>query len=115
MTNVVLLKSGKDIRGFEVHGHSGYAEAGSDIVCSAVSALTQTAAMGLEELLRLELELSSAEGELSCLLPREMDAKIRPQAQLILETMALGIRAMTQTYGKYIKLTERKVSNDDEV
>ena len=30
----------KDFSGFTVSGHSGYAEAGSDIVCAAVSSMT---------------------------------------------------------------------------
>ena len=30
----------EDLSGFTVSGHSGYAEAGSDIVCAAVSSMT---------------------------------------------------------------------------
>ena len=47
MTEItVFLKGGKPI-GFDAHGHTGYAECGEDIVCAAVSAITQTAAMGV--------------------------------------------------------------------
>ena len=43
MTEItVFLKGGKPI-GFDAHGHTGYAECGEDIVCAAVSAITQTA------------------------------------------------------------------------
>ena len=49
MTEItVFLKGGKPI-GFDAHGHTGYAECGEDIVCAAVSAITQTAAMGVSE------------------------------------------------------------------
>lgn len=52
MTEItVFLKDGKPI-GFDAHGHTGYAECGEDIVCAAVSAITQTAAMGVSELVR---------------------------------------------------------------
>ena len=45
MTEItVFLKDGKPI-GFDAHGHTGYAECGEDIVCAAVSAITQTAAI----------------------------------------------------------------------
>ena len=35
MTTVTFLTEGKRIIGFDAKGHSGYAEAGSDIVCAA--------------------------------------------------------------------------------
>ena len=48
MTEItVFLKGGKPI-GFDAHGHTGYAECGEDIVCAAVSAITQTQAYTAE-------------------------------------------------------------------
>ena len=41
------------ITGYKVSGHAGFAEEGSDIVCSAVSALTQAPLLGLEKHLKL--------------------------------------------------------------
>lgn len=41
------------ITGYKVSGHAGYSEEGSDIVCSAVSALTQAPLLGLEKHLKL--------------------------------------------------------------
>ena len=38
MTTVTFLTEESRIVGFEVSGHSGYADAGEDIVCAAVSA-----------------------------------------------------------------------------
>ena len=40
--------------GFTASGHSGFAERGHDIVCAAVSALTQTCELGLSDVLGLE-------------------------------------------------------------
>ncbi len=37
MTTVTFLTEGKRIIGFDAKGHSGYAEAGSDIVCAAIT------------------------------------------------------------------------------
>ena len=48
MTNVQILKNNGNIIGFVISGHSGYAEAGSDIVCSAISTLSQSICVGLE-------------------------------------------------------------------
>ena len=40
MTTVVFYKSGGVYYGFEEQGHTGYAESGEDILCSALSAMT---------------------------------------------------------------------------
>ena len=40
MTKVTIFKQQGLYKGFEVSGHSGYADAGEDIVCAAISALT---------------------------------------------------------------------------
>lgn len=45
MTTVRFYTEGSRITGFRISGHSGYAEAGSDIVCAAVTSalrLTET-------------------------------------------------------------------------
>ena len=49
MTRCILyLDSTGNYTGFSVRGHAGYAEAGSDIVCAAVSALTTTCVNAME-------------------------------------------------------------------
>ena len=48
MTRITFYKSGDVFYGYEESGHSGFAEEGEDIVCAAVSAITQTAMMGLQ-------------------------------------------------------------------
>ena len=40
MTNVTFFKRGGTYYGFQETGHSGYADAGQDIVCAALSAMT---------------------------------------------------------------------------
>ncbi len=40
MTKIVFFRSGGVYYGFEEHGHTGYADAGDDILCSALSAMT---------------------------------------------------------------------------
>ena len=48
MINAVLYREGEDLTGCRAEGHSGWAEAGSDIVCAAVSILTCTCVNALE-------------------------------------------------------------------
>ena len=40
MTKIVFFRSGGSFYGFEEHGHSGYADAGEDVLCAAISAMT---------------------------------------------------------------------------
>ncbi len=40
MTTIVFYKAGGFFYGFEEQGHTGYAEAGEDILCSALSSMT---------------------------------------------------------------------------
>ena len=40
MTKIVFFRSGGVFYGFEEQGHTGYGEAGDDIVCAAVSSMT---------------------------------------------------------------------------
>ena len=40
MTKIVFFRSGGTYYGFEEQGHAGYGEAGDDIVCAALSAMT---------------------------------------------------------------------------
>ena len=40
MTKIVFFRSGGSFYGFEEQGHSGYADAGQDVLCAALSAMT---------------------------------------------------------------------------
>ena len=49
MTRCEFFMEDERITGFSVSGHSGYAEAGSDIVCAAISALVTMAEATINE------------------------------------------------------------------
>ncbi len=50
MTNITIYCSNNDYVGFRVSGHSGYSEAGYDIVCAGISALTINCINSIEKL-----------------------------------------------------------------
>ena len=109
MTRVEFFDHEGRITGFCCSGHSGYAEAGSDIVCAAISALTQGAVIGLKEVIGLEIALDIADGYMYCMLPKKISAAQQHDAELILNTMAASIASLAETNGDYIKLTDREV------
>lgn len=109
MTSVEVLRSGGKIVGFEVSGHCGYAKSGRDIVCSAVSALTQSAAYGLTDIAGLDANCVAGEGGLTCSLIGELAGERRLKADMILETMLAGLLSIEAGYKKNLKISQREV------
>jgi uncharacterized protein YsxB (DUF464 family) len=90
----------------KVSGHVGLADHGEDIVCAAVSALTQTALIGLEKVARHPFESKVRDGYLSCKVKPGGTAESVAKAQAIIETTVLGLRDIAQSYSQYVRLTE---------
>jgi uncharacterized protein len=84
--DVFRIADGK-ISGYQVHGHSGTAPRGRDIVCAGISALAQTALLGIGEHLHRPVDFQiKPSGDLRMKLRGEPD----DLTQAILETMRLG-------------------------
>ena len=109
MTEVTLFRDSNGIVGFEASGHTDYAEEGSDIVCSAISALTQTAAAGVSEYLSIDCVTETDDGRLKFELGHSISDNECAKAEIILETMVLGLKSIADGYGKYLKIIEREV------
>ncbi len=92
------------ITAFSVQGHAGAGRRGQDIVCAAVSVLSQTAILGLEQRLGLEVGVRSAAGQLACRLPAGLEPALLGRAQDILETMWLGLTEIAAQYPARIVL-----------
>ena len=92
--------------GYSSGGHAGYAEAGSDIVCAAISALTQSTLNGLKNILKapvmFDVDEDGAFIEVS-LTPEADEAKIR-QAQLLLLTLQEGLQAIQREYPRNLRI-----------
>ena len=109
MTVITVYKKGGRLVGFEAKGHSDYAEAGEDIVCSAISAVTQTAVLGITELVKCPAAFEMQDGELCLILDASIIECKWQQAELILGTMLLGLSSIQKEYSDYLKLIEREV------
>ena len=110
MTNVVFMKKNDMIIGYECSGHTGYGEHGYDIVCSALSSMTQSVALGRIEVLgiRIDVKRNDDKGYLRVILPKEIaDDKLR-DAQVLLATLKVSVADLAKDYSKFIKLEERE-------
>ena len=108
MIKITVTYRGELIYAIEAKGHSGYAEAGSDIICSAVSTLVQNAEKGLKELLKIQTEfiLDVNVPYLKITLPSNLSKQNQHDAQIILRSTMLGLYDLADSYPKYISIKE---------
>ncbi|MFZ5974337.1 MAG: ribosomal-processing cysteine protease Prp [Bacillota bacterium] len=109
MTTAIIFRDAQGITGFEISGHAGYDEEGSDIVCSAVSAVAQTMVIGLKETLLLEAQVHMEDGKLSCMLPGLLAKQARVNASILFETMRLGLNNIAEQYPEHVQVIEKEV------
>lgn len=105
MVTVNLLgnNQGKYI-GFVAQGHAGYAENGYDIVCAAVSTLTQATVVGIVEVLKVQAKTHSAFGYLDCIVEERID-----EIQTLMQVLHLSLLKTEELYGNYLKVLCTKV------
>ena len=95
------------ITGFSVSGHSGYAEAGSDIVCAAVSAVVTMAEATINDVCGAKAKVRVKEQEnarITLTLPAICDEEDTVQA--VLAGMMLTLCNMRDDYPDYIEVLE---------
>ncbi|MFO7245429.1 MAG: ribosomal-processing cysteine protease Prp [Thermaerobacter sp.] len=93
---------------FSLSGHAGFAERGRDVVCAAVSALAQAALIGLEEVLRIdvEAEVDDDQGRLRCRIPEEAAASRLQGAAVLTETLLRSLRSIEAGYPGHVQVRE---------
>ena len=62
MTKIVFFRSGGVYYGFEEHGHTGYGDAGDDVLCAALSAMTMLVINTIEVGFASDVEYTVDEG-----------------------------------------------------
>ena len=104
MTRCEFFREGDRISGFSVSGHSGYAEAGSDIVCAAVSAVVTMAEATINDVLgaKAKVRVKDEQARISLTLPASCDEEESVQA--VLTGMMLTLCGMRDDYPDYIEV-----------
>ncbi|MHC1785651.1 MAG: ribosomal-processing cysteine protease Prp [Christensenellales bacterium] len=105
MSRVLLLRNaGGDITGFEVRGHAGFAEAGRDIVCAALSFLCTTCANALESVAGAKPRVRQSEALLQVHL-----TPLNPAASIVFRVFEQGVKDLREAYPEYIDLVDQKL------
>ncbi len=90
MTKVTFYQnSSGQITGFTASGHSGYGEAGQDIVCAAVSALILNTVNSIERLTEDPFAVDSDEERGYIRLT--MEGELSRESDILLRSLAMGL------------------------
>jgi len=88
----------------EISGHAEYAEYGKDIVCAGVSALAETAALGLEHVARIKPLVKKRKGYFILKLPDNVEMEAWKKAAVILDTILLGLQDISKSYPSNVQI-----------
>ena len=99
---VIERNSTGQIGGFTASGHADCGPKGKDIVCAAVSVLTDSVFLGLDKHLQRELSWSADSGDIAVHLKQEPDEL----TEAILATMFLGLSEIQRIYPEKIRIRE---------
>ncbi len=94
------------ITGFSVSGHSGYSEAGTDIICAAISAVVTMAEATINDVCgaKAKVRAKQEDARITLTLPASCDEEESVQA--VLAGMMLTLCSLRDDYPDYIEVLE---------
>lgn len=106
MTRCEFFTEDDRITGFTVFGHSGYGEAGTDIVCAAISAVVTMAESTINDVCgaKAKVRVKNEDARVSLTLPASCDEEESVQA--VLAGMMLTLCSLRDDYPDYIEVLE---------
>ena len=106
MTRCEFFTENDRITGFTISGHSGYAEAGQDIICAAVSAVVTMAEATINEVCgaKAKVRVKDEQARITLTLPVSCDEEETVQA--VLAGMMITLCGMRDDYPDYIEVLE---------
>ena len=108
MITVEIRKSGEEYQGFSCKGHAGYGEAGKDIICAAVSALTVNTINSIEKFTKDAFKAEEADGMVRWKFTK---LPLSSETKLLMDSLVLGLENIQETYGKkHIKIVEKSLT-----
>jgi len=108
MTTVTFRMEEDRITGFDSQGHSGYAPAGEDIVCAAVTSAIRLTEATLNEVLGLAaaVKISEADTRISLRLPGGLSAADEKTSQTLLAGLMVYFTELHDEYPENIEVLE---------
>ncbi len=108
MTTIKFLTEGKRINGFDVSGHSGYAEEGSDIVCAAVTSAVRLTEATINDVLGLAANVKMREksASVSLRVPGGLSERDEHAVQGLLSGLMLYFTELHDEYPDNVEVLE---------
>jgi len=101
LVSVHIRRDGrKRLSSFFAAGHAGWADEGEDVVCAAVSAILQSAWLGLSEVASVDVAGSRDAGELHLRWPKAK--RCDPAVRAIVATAALSLERIAMQYPEHV-------------
>jgi len=106
MTRCEFFMEDDRIKGFSVSGHSGYSEAGQDIVCAAISAVVTMAEATINDVCggKAKVRVKEEDARVTLTLPTSCDEEESIQA--VLSGMMLTLISLREDYPDHIEVLE---------
>ena len=106
MTRCEFFTEDDRITGFSVSGHSGYAEAGQDIVCAAISTAVTMAEATINDVCgaKAKVRVKEEDARITLTLPNSCDEEETVQA--VLSGLMLTLISLREDYPDYIEVLE---------
>ena len=110
MTTVTFHTEGNRIIGFDSQGHSGYAEAGEDIVCAAITSAIRLVESTINDVLGLAASVKVKESEalISLRLPGGLAPTAESTCQALLTGLMVYFAELHDEYPENIEVLEEE-------
>ena len=108
MTTVTFRMEGDRITGFDSTGHSGYAEAGADIVCAAITSAIRLVEATVNDVLGLAaaVRVDERETKISFRLPGGLSASAESTCQALLTGLMVYLTQLRDEFPDNIEVLE---------
>lgn len=111
MTKIKIVKNQDGhVTEYEVSGHAEFDDHGRDILCAAVSVLSQTTILALDKVCNISQNdikfcVDDETGYLKVSLSDRLTKDQRSSANIVLETMIVGMEDLAFQYPKHINIS----------
>ena len=106
MTRCEFFRQNERITGFSVCGHSGYAEAGQDIVCAAISAAVSLAECTINDVCGGKAKVRVKEDDARITLTLPATCEEEESIQAVLAGLMVYLCTLRDEYPDYIEVLE---------
>ena len=108
MTTVSFHLEGSRIVGFDVQGHSGFADEGNDIVCAAITSAVRLCECAINDVLGLEasVKVRQKDASISLKLPGGLGQTNESTCQTLLTALMVHFTELHEEYPENISVLE---------